>query len=123
MTILIVDDTEMSAQLMRVILESAGYETAQATDGAAALSRLEDGPTPDLILCDVQMPGMSGLEFVQAVKQRPEWAAIPIVMCTVSTDADTVRQAVALGCAGYVVKPVNGPALLKKVGELLGQAA
>lgn len=107
--LLIVDDNELSLRLVRALLIRAGYDVRTAGDAPAALSILE-AFRPRLILMDLQLPGMDGLELTRTIKTRPEHGQTKIVALTAySTDgADKALQA---GCDGYVSKPIDARAL------------
>jgi two-component system, cell cycle response regulator DivK len=112
--ILVVEDHEDNRQILRDLLGSVGYEMIEAWDGEAALTKLTE-VRPDLILMDIQLPGMDGYEVTRRVKANPDWKAIPIIVVTsyaLSGDEDKARQA---GCDDYVAKPYSPRALLAKI--------
>lgn len=112
--ILVVDDDESMRELIRMHLEAAGYEVALAEDAVVAGYSLLRMP-PDLILCDVNMPHMTGFEFVAALKADRTVPDIPVVFLTSEEDSDD--HAKALGAVGYLVKPVRVERLLATVGK------
>jgi CheY-like chemotaxis protein len=79
--VLIVEDDEPTRELMRRMLEKAGWEVAEAENGRVALTKLSE-TRPELILLDLMMPEMDGFQFINEVRRQPEWAAIPIVIVT-----------------------------------------
>ena len=104
--VLIVEDNVLNMKLFKDLLEARGYTALQATDGLAALqmARLH---RPDLILMDIQLPEVSGLEATQRLKADEELRSIPIVAVTAFAmrgDEEKVRQA---GCDGYITKPIS----------------
>ena len=110
--ILVMDDDESMRELLRAHLAKAGYEVRVAEDAVVAgRAILED--RPDLILADVQMPYMDGLEFVGAVKSDPSVAAIPVILVTARTDAEQIARKV--GAVAYFVKPVVADRLLAAI--------
>lgn len=118
MKILIVDDSPAMRKIARRTLRQAGYESAEVVeaDGAGeALAALDRGPV-DLIVSDLHMPGMDGLELVSRVRRREDGREVPIVIVTTEAGEQTVRAALARGASGYVVKPFT-PEKLEAVLE------
>jgi len=101
--ILIVDDDQLLAEFLSVILQNAGYETMQAHSADHAL-RLVAEREPDMALLDIHMPGMSGLELA---KQLNRETSVPFMFLSGRGDADAGKQAAAYGAVGFVVKPVD----------------
>jgi CheY-like chemotaxis protein len=105
-SILIVDDNVDNLELTKVLLECEGFEVRLAEDAAQALDRLA-AYRPDLILMDVQMPGMDGLELTRKLRRDPRLRDVIIVALTayaMKSDEDAARAA---GCDGYITKPIN----------------
>lgn len=96
-SVLIVEDNDMSFVLADCLLQPAGYITQRATDGEAAL-RLASEKTPDLILCDLDLPGMDGYELVEALRLLPGCGALPILAFTAESEQ---RDATRLRTAGF----------------------
>jgi DNA-binding NarL/FixJ family response regulator len=115
-TILIVDDEEPILVLLKRILEKAGYSVLQAADGAQARDRLKEQDI-DLILCDVMMPGESGLDLIRFVKEK--YPATGIVMVTAVEDQHTARTILDVGVYGYIVKPFDRSQIIITVGNAL----
>jgi len=115
--ILVVDDDRFIRATIRAVLRAIGrFEVAEAEDGDAGLVRV-DTFKPDVVLCDVAMPQMSGLQFVSLLRSHPT-AAIrqtPVVLLTGHADAETVAEAARLAISGYLIKPVSP----KQLGTLL----
>lgn len=112
--VLVIDDNATNLKLTRIILEHAGYavETAPSADEALALL---ERTAPRVILTDVQLPGMSGLELTRIVKARsPEIAVIVLTAAVTRRDEDEARSA---GCDDYVTKPIDIPRLLAAVAR------
>ena len=101
--ILVVDDEPGARHAIMRLLSRQGYETVEAPGGREALAALEAGP-PDLILLDVCMPDMDGLELLEAIQAHPQWKALPVVMITALSDTHTVNRAQQLGAKAYLVK-------------------
>ena len=118
MKILIVDDSPAMRKIARRTLRQAGYESAEVmeADGAGdALAVLDRGPV-DLIVSDLHMPGMDGLELVSRVRRRADGREVPIVIVTTEAGEEAVRAAMTRGASGYVVKPFT-PEKLERVLE------
>ena len=103
-TILVVDDHEEIREALAEILEEEGHEVLQAVDGLDALEVVAATP-PDVILLDIAMPGMDGLETLRRLKDMPESAMLPVIMVTAQGDRQNMVKAVQLGVRDYVTKP------------------
>lgn len=121
MKILVVEDNPVNATMMRVALEKERYELVAAPDGEQALQCLEEHPDVDLVITDVMMPSMDGLEMLNRIRQRTEWKTLPVVVATSLANEKTVRQAVSLHCKHFIVKPFSATLLLQTVREAIGQ--
>jgi CheY-like chemotaxis protein len=119
MKILVVEDNRVSAKLLEVDLKKAGYEVELAKSGPTALEYLKGGAEVGLIIMDVRMPEMSGLELLRVLKSSDAYKKIPVIMTTGVADAETVQEAVRMGCHYYLLKPFNSDVLLRKVRETL----
>jgi two-component system, chemotaxis family, sensor histidine kinase and response regulator PixL len=118
--ILVVDDSITLRQNLALVLQKAGYHPIQARDGAEALSHLEQHPEIRMVICDVEMPGMNGFEFLSHRAQSPQLVNIPVVMLT-SRGSDKHRQiAQALGANHYLTKPYLDQELLNTVARFVG---
>ena len=104
--ILVVEDNPTNQLLTSSVLERAGYHVLLAESSVEALAHLASNP-PDLILMDLQLPGMDGLSFTRALKSEPETARIPVVALTAHAMAGDREEALAAGCAGYISKPID----------------
>ncbi|MGG6298330.1 sensor histidine kinase [Leptolyngbya sp. AN02str] len=112
--ILVVDDTPANLEIVTEILSSIGYGTATAISGDRALKRLQTY-TPDLILLDVQMPGIDGFETCRQIKANLATADIPIIFMTALSDAESKVQGFELGAVDYITKPFHEKELLARV--------
>jgi len=112
--ILVVDDVTKNLQLVMEILEQIGYETTFATGGKKALERLET-VKPDLILLDLMMPDMGGLEVCQILKADPRYQKIPVIFLTASNEQENLIDAFEKGAVDYVTKPFHSAELLARV--------
>jgi chemotaxis protein histidine kinase CheA len=121
--ILAVDDSITLRQNLALVLQKAGYQVFQARDGEEAIAQLQKHPTIRLVICDVEMPGMNGFEFLSRRSQTPDLAKTPVVMLT-SRSSDKHRQiAMELGANGYLTKPYLDQELLDKVASLIQNPA
>ncbi|MBS7805661.1 phosphate regulon transcriptional regulator PhoB [Rhizobiales bacterium TNE-4] len=120
--ILIVEDEEPLALLLRYNLEAEGYQVTHAPRGDDAELILQEN-TPDLVLLDWMLPGVSGIELCRRLRMRPDTQALPIIMLTArGEEAERVRG-LATGADDYVVKPFSVPELVARVRALLRRAA
>ncbi len=120
--ILIVDDNPANLKLARVLLAGEGYAIRTANDAEEALLML-DGYTPQLILMDIQLPGVDGLELTRRLKRHPRTRGILIVALTAYAMKGDDEKALAAGCDGYVTKPIDTVTLPDYVAKLLSKKA
>ena len=115
-TILVVDDNEDIRGLLSLVLQNEGYEVHTAEDGAQALEKTYE-IKPDLILLDVMMPGLSGLEVLSTIREHKDKKVnqVPIMMITAKSTIDDIDAAVELGASSYIVKPFRPANLAEKV--------
>jgi len=116
--VLVVDDNSQNLKLVRVLLRTEGYEVRTAVDAEAALGELE-AFTPRLILMDLQLPGMDGLELTRKLKADPARRDIAIIAVTAYAMKGDEEKARAAGCDGYVAKPIDIVTLPRMVREHL----
>ncbi len=116
--ILVVDDEEVNLELLEAILISEGYAVTCVGDGPRALATIKAQP-PDLILLDLMMPGMSGLEVCRVLKEDPETAAIPVIVVTAMGQIATKEAALTTGADDFVAKPVRSDDLCARVSAML----
>jgi two-component system chemotaxis response regulator CheY len=118
-TILIVDDSATMILSVKSTLEMNGFTVETANDGVQALGKLKSGSKPDLIITDVNMPNMDGLELIRNVKLLPGFRFTPILTLTTESQAAKRDEAKKLGATGWLVKPVSGPDLVKVIKQVL----
>ena len=117
-TVLIIDDEIHIRRLIAQMLELAGYRVLQASNGSEALRLIEE-TKPDVITCDVFMPGMTGFEVLEAIKSQPDTADTPVIMLTaIGQEKDTAR-AIALGADDYITKPFGTTNLVETIERQL----
>ncbi|MDV2994091.1 MAG: Sensor histidine kinase RcsC [Chroococcidiopsis sp. SAG 2025] len=104
-TILVVDDSTTMRQTLTLSLQKAGYRVLSARDGLEALEKLQQSPTVQLVLCDIEMPNMNGFEFLCQWRQEPQFAKIPVAMLTSRSNDKHRRLAAQLGASAYFTKP------------------
>jgi two-component system cell cycle response regulator DivK len=116
--ILVIEDQEDNRQIVRDLMAASGYELIEATtgeEGIAAAAR----ERPDLILMDIQLPGIDGYEVTRRIKANPQLKSIPIIAVTSYALSGDDKKAFAAGCDGYVTKPYSPRLLLAKIREYL----
>ena len=118
-SILVVDGNEANLKLLRAVLSAEGYWVSTAGDAEEALSMIEFAH-PDLILMDIQLPGMSGLDLTRRLKSDPATCGISIVGISAYAMKSDEAKALHAGCDGYITKPIDVLALPQIVAEHLG---
>ena len=115
--VLVVDDSKTELMFLTDLLQKNGFAVKTAENADDALRRLEE-EQPDLILMDVVMPGQNGFQLTRAIARNPQYAEVPIIMCT-SKNQETDRVwGMRQGARDYIVKPVNPAELMAKIGAL-----
>lgn len=117
--ILVVDDSALQVEFERALLESEKLEVLVARDGKQGLEMTRKF-RPDLVLMDIVMPGMDGIETLQALREDEQTRDIPIIMVTSQTEIDYMEGAFTGGCNDYITKPVQREELLAKISSLTG---
>ena len=121
-TVLVVDDEAGARRALTRLLAKEGYETLEAGDGAEAMRALERR-TPDVVLLDLMMPVMDGLELLESLQGHPQWKALPVVVLTALSDTHTVNRARQLGAKALLVKATFSVAdMLDQVKRYAGHA-
>lgn len=118
-TILIVEDNELNMKLFNDLLEANGYSTLQTKDGREALSIAQEHK-PDLILMDIQLPEISGLEVTKLIKADDDLKDIPVIAVTafaMKGDEEKIREG---GCEGYIAKPISVANFMQTIQKFLG---
>jgi two-component system chemotaxis response regulator CheY len=118
--ILIVDDSRTIRQQVGLTLGQAGYETIEAEDGVEGLAMIGSQTDIALVICDINMPNMNGIEMLTAVKADVRNAALPVLMLTTEARADLIQQAKRIGAKGWVVKPFKPDQLAAAVRKIVG---
>ena len=117
--ILLVEDNAVNRRLAGFLLRSQGYEVREATTALEAFEMLKNNH-PDLIVMDIQLPGMDGLEVTRKLKEQPATADIPVIAVTSYAMKGDREKALAAGCAGYVTKPIDKNIFIQEVAAHVG---
>ncbi len=113
-TVLVVEDNDLNMKLFHDVLEAGGYNVLQAKDGMEAW-RMAREHHPDLILMDIQLPDVSGLEVIKWLKNDEDLKSIPVIAITAFATAGDEEKIRAGGCDAYIVKPISIPNFLQTV--------
>lgn len=117
-TILTVDDASTMRKMVSLTLRAAGHEVLEAQDGSVALGVLQTRSV-DLVITDVHMPNMNGIELTRRLRSLPGFAKTPILLLTTESDPARKAEGRAAGATGWIVKPFSQEQLLAVVGKLL----
>ena len=116
--VLVVDDSATVRQQVGMTLQSAGYEIVEAVDGADGLSKLADNGDISMVICDINMPRMTGLEMIEQIAQSKTIRKVPVVMLTTEGQPALIQRARQAGAKGWIVKPFKPDLLLAAVNKL-----
>jgi len=119
MNVLVVDDSRSVRLLVALALRRAGHEVVEACDGVEALAALGGGEV-GCVVCDLNMPRMDGLTFLERLRELPGHGATPVVMLTTESGSDAVRRGEAAGVRSWIVKPCTGDQLVAAVAGAAG---
>jgi DNA-binding response OmpR family regulator len=120
-TVLVVDDDPVIQKLLQVNFEMEGYTVLLASDGVEGLERVR-ADRPDIVILDVMMPRMNGLEVAAALKDDAATAGIPIILLSAKAQESDLRAGETTGAEDYVTKPFDPLQLLERVAALIGRA-
>ncbi len=115
--IVVIDDDPTIVKVVRIILQTNGFEVIEALNGAEALDLVEN-ELPDIVLLDIMMPEMDGFEVLRRLKENEATKEIPVVFLTAKTGAEYVNRGVEMGASEYIIKPFSPAALIAKINEL-----
>ena len=122
-TVLVVEDDQHIAEVLRFMLERQGYRVVHLADGRAASAYIAASGAPGLVLLDVMLPYVDGFEIVGLIRAQPGWQEVPVLMLTAkNTERDTVR-ALDAGANDFVIKPFQPQELLARVRRFLRTGA
>jgi DNA-binding response OmpR family regulator len=116
--VLVVDDDPVILELLRINFEIEGFEVLLATDGEEGLAKARD-ETPDVVLCDIMMPRLDGIELVTRLRDDPRTAHLPVVLLSAKAQKVEVDRGLAAGAEDYVTKPFDPLELLDRVNAVL----
>ncbi len=114
-----VDDSPSIRQLVCMTLEGAGYRTLTAVDGKDALDKLS-AATVDMVIADLNMPNMDGIELTRQLRTKPAFRFTPIILLTTESQAEKKQQGKEAGATGWIVKPFQQDQLLAVIRKVLG---
>ena len=117
--ILIADDDSLIRLIAGAVVQKAGMTVVEAADGAAALAMLDAGEKIDLVLLDLDMPVIGGLDILRRMRAKPDLARVPVLVLT-GAEGDEIQTALALGAVGVFPKPITAERLLATIREVAG---
>jgi two-component system, chemotaxis family, chemotaxis protein CheY len=118
-TILTVDDSPSIRQMVKLTLSNAGYDVVEAGNGAEGLSKAQ-GSALDMVVTDLNMPVMNGLDLIRALRKLPSYRGVPILFLTTESDAAMKKEAKDAGATGWITKPFQQDQLVSIVKKVLG---
>lgn len=121
-TVLVIDDTEDMRGMIVNLLDHFGFSTAEAADGLSGIAKAVECQ-PDLIICDVRMPGLDGFQTLSAIREEPATATIPFIFLTAAMDKGDMRRGMINGADDYLTKPFTAQELLEAVTSRLARQA
>jgi len=117
--ILVIDDDPAMQELIRAILERWGFELITALNVASAVEILRQKPLPDLVLLDMMLPDIDGLELLRQIRETKVFDNLPVIIVSAMADSDRIRKGLDMGADRYITKPAISHNLLKTVQEVL----
>lgn len=122
--VLVIDDDELTLEILRTILDLEEFEVQTAPDGESALAMIEDDDLPDVVVCDVMMPGIDGFEVCRQLKASDRTGHVPVVLLTAKALDEDRRDGFEAGCDAYLTKPFSPLELIDELTKLgLGSPA
>jgi DNA-binding response OmpR family regulator len=123
LTLFLAEDEEGTAILLKFLLARVGYTVVHAADGQQAQTMIDQMPPPALVLLDIMLPYLNGLQLLAHIRQKAEWQHVPIIMLTADSNERDIQQALAAGANDYVVKPFNPRELTARLQRFLKVAS
>lgn len=117
-SVLVVDDEPLTRNLLRLMLERAGFDILEAEDGLKALLSVSENK-PDVIVLDVMMPHMDGLTVCEKLRSNPETAVLPIILLSARANPEAVQEGMEAGADEYLSKPVSREELIRTIRSVL----
>ena len=119
--VLIIEDDNFLSDLYKIQFEKSGYKVVQSYDGLDGLSKISI-ETPSVVVLDLILPELSGLEVLERLKKDPKFGAIPVVVLSNLRDEEKMKKALTLGAVGYIIKPTLTPKqIVEEVGKYIGK--
>jgi two-component system alkaline phosphatase synthesis response regulator PhoP len=113
--VLVTDDDDTIRAVVKLMLERGGYEVIEATNGREVLQMMEQTPVPDIIILDLMMPYIDGLQVIKKIRSHPEWERVPVIMLSANISENEVVKLLKAGANDYVTKPFNPRELVARV--------
>ena len=120
--VMVVDDSRTVRQQLGVLLADAGYEVLEASDGIEGVEKISQTPDLAMVICDVNMPRMDGIQMLSLLREDPKTAGLLVLMLTTEGQPGLIARAKAAGARGWIVKPFKPDLLLGAVRKLVGEA-
>ena len=117
-TILVIEDNKLNMKLVKELINIGKYSMLEANDAESGIEQIRE-KQPDLVLMDIQLPGMDGLSATKVIKEDPDLKDIPIVALTSYAMQGDKEKALAAGCTGYIAKPIDTRKFLETVSQYL----
>lgn len=119
-TVIVIDDSATVRQHVGRTLQQAGFTIVEAADGVDGMAAIDSTPGAKVVICDVNMPRMDGLEMLERVKKDPRHAALPVLMLTTEGQPALIERAKKAGAKGWIVKPFRSELLVATVRKITG---
>ena len=123
LTLFLAEDEEGTAILLKFLLTREGYTVVHAADGQQAQTMIDQMPPPALVLLDIMLPYLNGLQLLAHIRQKAEWQHVSIIMLTADSNERDIEQALAAGANDYMVKPFNPRELTARLQRFLKVAS
>lgn len=121
-SVLVVDDEPLTQDLLRLMLEPAGFRVTGAEHGLEALQKVQESK-PDIMILDVMMPHMDGITVCRKIRSNPETADLPIVMLSGKTHLNAIEEGIEAGANRYLAKPMSRNDLIQNLREVLAETS
>ena len=122
-TLFLAEDEEGTAILLKFLLARGGHTVVHAADGQQAQAMIDQMPPPALVLLDIMLPYLNGLQLLAHIRQKADWQHVPIIMLTADSNERDIEQALAAGANDYIVKPFNPRELTARLQRFLRVAS
>jgi two-component system chemotaxis response regulator CheY len=119
-TILTVDDSASMRQMVKLTLTEGGYKVIEASDGSLGLAAARANAV-DMVLTDLNMPGLDGVALIRELRKLPAYAGVPIILLTTESDAARKQEAKSAGATGWITKPFQPEQLISVAKKVMGQ--